>query len=541
MRFAFVPRNHAFFSLSLFCALVWQFHGQASADTKAVTTESRLRPFGLEGAVILDTAAKPSEAAVERFLRFAKGDSIAILVVGDGGSEGLVDSLLTHGAKGIEILRAPGADAASLDRATAVLRKAKGLWLMAGPEPIKAKEALQPLANPIRELRLRGGVVAASKGAAWILPDRFLDADGQTCEGLNILPGMLAGRDVQPSGNVRSMEAALAQAPGLVGVRLADSAVLFVGGRDMRSLGAAKISFLLARSATRDARTVNFPANRPVDFNEMRRAALGRIQSAPYPPKEVAAPEVPKGSLVIVGGGGMPADISKRFVELGGGEKGTFIVLPISNPDPLPSNNGDGFLRRYGAKDIVVIKAREQKDLETPENLAALKRATGVWFGGGRQWRFVDAYEGTQIHELFRDVLRRGGVIGGSSAGATIQGDYLCRGAPGGPENIICEGYERALGFLPGVAIDQHFTQRNRFKDMVLLMKTYPQFLGIGLDEATAIVVQGHVAEIMGKNQVHFYDRRKPVVEGKPDHDSLKVGDRYDLKERKVLEAKPAP
>ena len=72
-------------------------------------------------------------------------------------------------------------------------------------------------------------------------------------------------------------------------------------------------------------------------------------------------------------------------------------------------------------------------------------------------------------------------------------------------------------------------------------MKTYPQFLGIGLDEGTAIVVQGHVAEIMGKNEVHFYDRRKPVVEGKPDHDSLKTGNRYDLKERKVLEAKPAP
>ena len=300
----------AFFSLGLFCALVLPFHGQASADSKTVTTETRLRPSGLEGAVILDTAAKPSEGAVERFLRFAKGDSIAILIAGDGGSEGLVDSLLTHGAKSIEVLRAPSADAASLDRATAVLRKAKGIWLIAGGEPVKAKEALQPVANTIRELRLRGGVVAATNGAAWVLPDRFLDADGQTREGLNILPGMLAARDVQPAGNVRTLEAALTQAPGLIGVRLADNAVLFVGGRDMRSLGAAKISFLLARSATREARTVLFPANRPIDYNEMRRAAAGRIQAMPYPPKEVRAPEVPKGTLVIVGGGGMPADVS---------------------------------------------------------------------------------------------------------------------------------------------------------------------------------------------------------------------------------------
>ena len=71
--------------------------------------------------------------------------------------------------------------------------------------------------------------------------------------------------------------------------------------------------------------------------------------------------------------------------------------------------------------------------------------------------------------------------------------------------------------------------------DMVLLMKTYPQFLGIGLDESTAIVVQGHVAEVMGPNQVHIYNRRKPVVEGQPDHESYKAGARFDLKERKAL------
>src|SRR5204863_6445895 len=191
-----------------------------------------------------------------------------------------------------------------------------------------------------------------------------------------------------------------------------------------------------------------------------------------------------------------------------------------------------------GVKDVSVVKARERKDLEDPKTLDVFKKATGIWFGGGRQWNFVDAYEGTKVPELMRDVLRRGGVIGGSSAGATIQGDYLCRGAPGGPNNIICEGYERALGFLPGVAIDQHFTQRNRLKDMVLLMKTYPQFLGIGLDEATAILVQGHVAEVMGTNKVHFYDGRKPVDAGNPDHESLKAGDRYDLKDRKTLTVK---
>ena len=100
---------------------------------------------------------------------------------------------------------------------------------------------------------------------------------------------------------------------------------------------------------------------------------------------------------------------------------------------------GGGFLRQRGVKDVVGITFRELKDLEDPKTLEIFKKATGIWFGGGRQWNFVDAYEGTKIPELMRDVLRRGGVIGGSSAGATIQGDYLVRGAPAGPNIMMCE------------------------------------------------------------------------------------------------------
>ena len=84
----------------------------------------------------------------------------------------------------------------------------------------------------------------------------------------------------------------------------------------------------------------------------------------------------------------------------------------------------------------------------------AMRRATGVWFGGGRQWRFVDAYLGSQLHELMYGVLDRGGVIAGSSAGASIQGEYMARGTPIGNTEIMADGYERGLGFLPGVAID---------------------------------------------------------------------------------------
>jgi cyanophycinase-like exopeptidase len=100
---------------------------------------------------------------------------------------------------------------------------------------------------------------------------------------------------------------------------------------------------------------------------------------------------------------------------------------------------------------------------------------------------------------------------------------------------MMCEGYERGLGFLPGVAIDQHFSARNRFKDMTALMAKYPQFLGIGLDEATAIVVQGSIAEILGKGKVHFYDRKKPIKDGEKDYESYPAGTKYDLVKRQRI------
>lgn len=134
------------------------------------------------------------------------------------------------------------------------------------------------------------------------------------------------------------------------------------------------------------------------------------------------------------------------------------------------------------------------------------------------------------------DVLARGGVIGGSSAGASIQGDYMPRGNPLGNRDIMSEGYEQGLGFLTGVAIDQHFAQRDRFADMTSLIKTYPQLLGIGIDEGTALIVRQSIAEIVGKGNVSFYDSRRQDADDDKDYVSVGAGQRFDLKARRVVE-----
>ncbi len=346
-----------------------------------------------------------------------------------------------------------------------------------------------------------------------------------------LLPGAVVEPDFRAGEGVEKLFAALDTIPGAFGVGLDEGAALLVRGREMAVVGEGAATVLLAKSPAKPRRVLEITADALSDYTMLRRAAIARAD-APFPPKEPTTPEVPKGALVIVGGGGMPADVTKKFIDLAGGPDARIVVLPTASPGA--TGDEGGFFKKAGAKNVVALPAVTLEEVEDPKNLEILKKADAIWFGGGRQWHFVDAYEGTKAEELFRDVLRRGGAIGGNSAGATIQGDYLCRGSPLNNTDEMCEGYERGFGFLPGVGIDQHFSQRNRFADMTSLMKAYPRLLGIGLDEATAIVVQGHEAAVMGKGTAHFYDGGKPVAAGQPDYDSVKAGGRYDLKERKV-------
>jgi cyanophycinase len=226
-----------------------------------------------------------------------------------------------------------------------------------------------------------------------------------------------------------------------------------------------------------------------------------------------------------------------RFFELAGGKDALIVVVPTASlQEKVPDDPGDArYLRRFGATNVKVLHTRDRKQADDPEFSKVLNEAKGVWFGGGRQWRFVDAYEGTLTAKRFREVLDRGGVIGGSSAGASIQSEYMPRGHPLGNAVMAAEGYERGFGYLPGCAVDQHFFARKRTADMTGLMKLYPQLLGIGIDESTALVVTGSTAEVVGKSKVAFYDYRKENPEGEKDYTEVKAGEKYDLKERKQL------
>ncbi len=515
-----------------------QFSAKATGEEQL---PARLSPSGFRGTLIATLADSPSPEVVARLKRGIPQPEAQVVVILLGNAEGdaTVKALSEVTKRDVVSIRVEDKAAANDKALLNACTMADAMVVLSSATENDVVEQLPDsvLSNQIRSLLDRRGIFVLCGPSAKMIGGQYVNrTSGKTQSGMQLLPDFCL---TVSADDAQAAEKLLDSLPGKIGCSLPATAALCVSGRDISALDGA-ITLRLAKTNAREARRQEVTSQRPVDYNEWVRAARGRAGIA-YPPDEVATPEVPSGALVIIGGGGMPAEIGRKFVELGGGEEGRFVVLPTAQPDPLPLTGEGSFLKRFGAKHITVISAREQGELETPENLKTLEEATGIWFGGGRQWRFMDAYEGTKYHALFQDVLKRGGVIGGSSAGATIQGDYLVRGAPAGPHIMMCEGYERGLGFLPGTAIDQHFTQRKRQPDMTAMMKAYPQYLGIGLDEATAIVVRGHVAEVMGQGAVHFYDRRKELSADQPDYEVFRQGESYDLKERRHIPKEPNP
>jgi cyanophycinase len=515
---------------------IYKLAGAADQLKMPAARSAYIVPSGIAGGLVFCGNGKVSDNAIDRFFEWSGGPKgqVAILAVDKGNEE--LHKRLNERA---EANKGPHISLIKVNDPTAAIQidKANGVWLT-GPAPaLVSALSRTALEDRCQRVIQRGGVLAASGEAAEFMGKVALNGSGSVL-GASLLPDCVIAMTPQADIHDNPLTDLLKKQSGLVGCEIGPDAALLVRGRRMGVVGEGKVTIHLGPSATRSARQITLTGRAREDLTALRRSAQARSEP-PFPPAKPIAPVVEKGTLIIVGGGGMPKGLIKQFVDLAGGKKARIVTLPIAIGDTGPTKDGiASAFRLLGAAKVTTLTGRTRARVESKGFLDALAEATGIWFGGGRQWRFVDAYEGTKALPLMFDVLRRGGVIAGSSAGATIQGDYLCRGGVFNNFDIIYEGYERGLGFLPGVAIDQHFSQRKRQKDMTALMKVYPQLLGIGIDETTAIIVRGQTADIVGKGKVHFYDATRPVEKGKPDYIALGDGEGYDLKERKVLTAK---
>ena len=357
--------------------------------------------------------------------------------------------------------------------------------------------------TPKADLAARAELLRAclDRNALLILDATHAQHEKELAEGWNLLTDIdvfCIDDQPLPSNSLR---------PGRVRLQIAKNCLLRIGRREVINLSdnsAPGCHCEQPATATYSQPLHETLASREViDLTAARRGLVERQQPV-FPADTDYHPTLSSGSLVIVGGGGAPAEIWDKFVELAGGKDSRIVVLPTAVAEPEYEDDDEArLLKRHGAGEVRMLRQNSREDVSKAEYLEELRGATGIWFGGGRQWRFVDAYWGTPAWHEIKQVLARGGVIGGSSAGATIQGDLMVRGHPLGNQIMVADGYRRGLGLLEGVAIDQHFKQRNRFDDLAAVVKRFPKIYGIGIDESTALVVQSpNRCSVIGKGSV---------------------------------------
>jgi len=231
-----------------------------------------------------------------------------------------------------------------------------------------------------------------------------------------------------------------------------------------------------------------------------------------------------KGTLILTGG---DQEIGlKEFVTLAGGPDANIVYIPTAasslklpsgliwewlNTDELPANTPEfkaELCKMFGIKNITILHTRNRKIANSDDFVKPLRTANGVWISGGNAGRLTKAYLDTLTQRELEAVLKRGGVIGGQSAGAIIQGSYTIRGNPDKPV-LMVKGSERGFAFLTNVAVNPHLSEAMRQNELVTIVDAHPELLGIGIDEKAAIVVTGDRFEVIGKGRVAIYDNQK--------------------------------
>ena len=509
-------------------------------------------PHAIKGSLIIHGGGNMPDSVIKEFIKLAGAGEGKLVIIPTASvtteeveSEKYAKAWQERGFKDVTVLHTVSRDKANQKDFAAPLTKATAVWFVGGLQSrLEAAYGGTLVEKELHNVLERGGVIGGTSAGAAIMSRTMIRKNNPEPEmgtGFGLIPGAIIDQHFAQRERKPRLLKALKDHPGVAGYGIDEGTALVLRGRFMRVFGEGNVTIILGASKTRPVREIVLKEGGYADLMAMHRAAIARSGDT-FPPTEFPAPRaVGKGTLVIVGGGGTPPDALKIFMEEAGGPDAPIVIISNALGDNVPAERvGEvRMLERVGAKNIKVIHARSPEEAGTEAILKPIREAKGIWFTGGRQWRFVDAYEGTPAVKAMHEVLEKGAVIGGSSAGATIQGEYLVRGDPLGNTNMMAEGYERGFGFITGVAIDQHFAQRKRFKDMEDVKRTFPQLLGFGIDEGTAAIVKGYDLRVVGKGSVHIYDRPLPDdANDSNDEPFTKVapGEKYDLKSKKKVE-----
>lgn len=227
-------------------------------------------------------------------------------------------------------------------------------------------------------------------------------------------------------------------------------------------------------------------------------------ETEPPPVKRVPARKPRKKGTVFAHGGGPDAALDQFAALCENG--GPLVLIPTASVDSDRQTRRDRLRQpwlRRGVREVVVLHARDREEALAEGFAEPLRKASCAWMVGGKQGRLEDRYVGTPVEQELHALLRRGGAVGGSSAGSAIMSRVMIH--HGNPDPVEGTGF----GILPGIIVDQHFLARQREPRLVSMLERHPELVGFGIDEATALVVQGDRWRVVGDSVV-----RRCTLEG---------------------------
>ncbi|MEM5565891.1 cyanophycinase [Psychroserpens sp. AS72] len=219
-----------------------------------------------------------------------------------------------------------------------------------------------------------------------------------------------------------------------------------------------------------------------------------------------------KGKLFIIGGGSRPASMVDRIVKESGIDKSGYgVVLPMSSsiPDSSAYYATNQFYKQ-GITNVYGLNFIKDEKL-TSSKLDSLRNAKLIYISGGDQSRFMDIVAGTDIEKVIHEAYKNGSLIAGTSAGAAVMSKMMITGTElkhpkyaSTFRHLETENIDTktGLGLITTIIVDQHFVKRSRYNRLLTAIIEYPELVGIGIDESTAILVTSDSMEVVGESQV---------------------------------------
>ena len=229
---------------------------------------------------------------------------------------------------------------------------------------------------------------------------------------------------------------------------------------------------------------------------------------------------------------------------------GRLVIATVASHEP------EGYFEAYqkafaalGVTDLVELYVEERADSGNAEALSKLDGAAAVFFTGGDQLRISSQIGDTSLEQRILDLHRSGGLIAGTSAGASVMSETMLVKGPSSESYRIGEvRMAPGLGLMKDVIIDQHFAERGRYGRLLGAVAHNPRLLGVGIDEDTALLVEGAAGSVIGAGAVYVVDgeaaTHSNIAEAKADRalsifdvrtHVLSGGDRFDFKARRPV------